>query len=240
VFEGKRLLALICARGGSKGLPRKNLRILGKDPLVVWSIKAAQECGCFDRIVVSTDDNEIAAVARNYGAEVPFLRPSDLAQDRSAEWLVWQHAIFALEKLDGFKADYLTVLPPTSPFRSVKDVMASIELLYTSNADIVISVNTAHRSPYFNMIEMTAEGLASLCKKPQKAVVRRQDAPLVFDMTTVCYTARTGFVASSSGIFDGKVKAVVVPELRALDIDTSVDLKFAEFLLSQGMIDGHG
>ncbi len=238
MIAGKNILGLICARGGSKGIPRKNLRMLGGKPLIGWSIEAGRSCPVIDHLVISTNDEGIAAVARDFGAEVPFLRPGELATDSSPEWLVWQHAIIEMAKL-GFKADYLVNLPPTSPFRSPDDIMLSLERLHQEEADIIISVTESGRNPYFNMIELDQQGFASLSKSPQSKIIRRQDAPRVYDMTTAFYTARCSYVLRAKGVFDGKVKVLEIPAIRAVDIDTELDLKFAEFLIAEGLISNH-
>jgi len=235
MIDGKRVLGLVCARGGSKGVPRKNLRKLGGRPLVAWSIASARTCPLIDRVILSTDDAEIAETAKAFGAEVPFLRPADLARDDSPEWLVWRHALSEMERC-GFAADYLVVLPPTSPFRDVPDVEESLRQLHATGADIVISVTDASRNPYFNMVELDARGEARLCKRPTGGVVRRQDAPKVYDITTVVYSTRADFVLRAGGTWEGTVQAVHIPALRALDIDTEMDLRFAEFLLAEGHV----
>ena len=236
MFKGKRVLGLICARGGSKGVPKKNIRPLGGRPLIGWSIESAKTCDLIDRIVVSTDDEEIARVAEHYGANVPFIRPEELARDNSPEWFVWQHALRKLGRLDNFRPDYLIVLPPTAPFRSHDDIRKSLEVIRERDVDIVISVTEANRNPYFNMVELDSNGFANLVNSPEGKVVRRQDAPEVFDMTTVLYTARTEFILKANGIFEGNVRAIMIPQNRALDIDTEMDFKFAEFLISEGLV----
>jgi len=236
MIDGKRVLGLVCARGGSKGVPRKNLRKLGGRPLAAWSIALARACPLIDRVILSTDDAEIAETAKAFGAEVPFLRPAELARDDSPEWLVWRHALSEMERRCGFAADYLVVLPPTSPFRNVADVEGSLRQLHATGADIVISVTDATRNPYFNMVELDATGEARLCKRPPGGVVRRQDAPKVYDITTVVYSTRADFVQRASGTWEGTVQAVHIPAARALDIDTEMDLQFAEFLLAEGHV----
>ena len=239
MYKDKRILGLICARGGSKGVPKKNIKHLGGKPLIGWSIDIARRCKFIDRIVVSTDDPEIAAIAKDFGADVPFIRPEELAMDDSPEWLVWQHALRKLGELNEFRADYLTVLPPTSPFRLSKDVRRSVELIYSDDIDMVISVTRSGRNPYFNMVELDSNGLAHLSKKPEQKISRRQDTPHVFDMTTVLYTARTDFVLNAESLFDGKVKPLMIPETRAVDIDTEMDFKFAEFLISKDLVEAN-
>jgi N-acylneuraminate cytidylyltransferase len=236
MIDGKRVLGLVCARGGSKGVARKNLRALGGRPLVAWSIGAAKACALIDRVVVSTEDAEIAQTAEGFGAEVPFLRPAELARDESPEWLVWRHALAEMAARHGFAADYLVVLPPTSPFRDTTDVEGSLQKLHASSADIVISVTDASRNPYFNMVEFDDAGTPALCKRPPKGVIRRQDAPRVCDITTVVYSARADYVHRAGGTWEGAVQAVHIPALRALDIDTEMDLRFAEFLLAEGHV----
>jgi N-acylneuraminate cytidylyltransferase len=236
MIDGKRVLGLVCARGGSKGVPRKNLRKLGGRPLVAWSIASARACPLIDRVILSTEDAEIAETAKAFGADVPFLRPAELARDDSPEWLVWRHALNEMERRCGFAADYLVVLPPTSPFRDVPDVEASLRRLHATGADIVISVTDASRNPYFNMVELEATGEARLCKGTASGVVRRQDAPKVYDITTVVYSTRADFVQRAGGTWEGTVQTVHIPAARALDIDTEMDLRFAEFLLAEGHV----
>ncbi len=229
-------MALICARGGSKGLPGKNLRVLGGRPMIAWSIDSAKQCPSIDRVIVSTDCPKIAKVARDYKAQVPFMRPAELAEDNSPEWPVWQHALRQIENSDTFRPDYLVVLPPTSPFRSGADIMNGIKTLHEEDADIIISITESGRNPYFNMVELDHEGYAHLSKLPDRTITRRQDAPKVYDMTTVLYTSTREFVLNSKGTFEGRVKVIMIPGIRAVDIDTDTDLRFAEFLISEGMI----
>ena len=224
-------VALICARGGSKGLPGKNIKKLGGTPLIGWSIKVAKRIERVSRVIVSTDSEEIAEIALEYGAEVPFMRPKDLALDDSPEWLVWRHAINYLESRQGEKIEGLVVLPATAPLRSIEDVNDCIDEFEKGEVDPVITVSEANRSPYFNMIVNDKKGYSSLVIQLKKGIVRRQDAPKVYDMTTVAYVVNTNFVKKFDGIFEGMVKSVVVPPERAIDIDTMLDFKIAEYLI---------
>ena len=225
-------IGLICARGGSKGLSRKNLRPLGGKPLLGWAIETARSCPSIDRVVVSTEDQEIAACAKTFGAEVPFVRPNELARDDSAELLVWQHAIRTLGSLDDRVPELLVNIPTTSPLRAVDDVEGCIENLVQNDADLCITVRQAQRNPYFNMVKLN-DGWASLVIAAPTSSFRRQDAPPVFDMTTVAYAARCEYLLRTSRLLDGKVRATLVPDERAVDIDTELDLAFAEFLLKR-------
>ncbi|MBI4589774.1 MAG: acylneuraminate cytidylyltransferase family protein [Candidatus Rokubacteria bacterium] len=228
------VVAIIPARAGSKGVPRKNIRPLAGKPLIAYAIETALASDLIDRVIVSTDDTEIADVARRYGAEVPFMRPRELAQDDSPEWLTWQHAVRMLKATEGVATiDACVCISPTSPLRAVEDVEACIRLLLKSDADLVMTVKPAERNPYFNMVALDGAGYARLVIPPERPIYRRQDAPPLYDITTVAYAFRPQFVLRADSEFEGRVKAVVVPAERALDIDTELDLKFAEFLLSQ-------
>lgn len=226
-------VAFIFARGGSKGVPRKNVRNLGGLPLIAYSIQVAQVCSSISRVVVSTDDEEIAAVAREYGAEVPFIRPAGLASDASSEYDAWKHAVRFFEENIQEKIDIFVSLPATSPLRSVDDVERCIQEYLLIEVDTVVTVKEAARSPFFNMLWNDAEGFSELVNLAPdgKRYVRRQDAPQVYDMTTVAYVTSPDFILNSNSIFDGKVRSVLIPDERALDIDTLYDFKLAECLI---------
>lgn len=224
------IIGFIFARGGSKGVLRKNIRALAGKPLIAYAIETARASALIDRVIVSTDDTEIAKVAEQYGAEVPFMRPTALAQDDSPEWLAWQHA---LHTLTAAQPDVFVSIPPTAPLRQVEDLDACIKALLQSEADIVITVAPAYRNPYYNMVMLDDKGYARVVISADQGIHRRQTAPTVYDMTTVAYAARSAFILKANSIFEGKVGAVVVPAERAIDIDTELDFKLAEFLLSQ-------
>ena len=223
-------IVLICARGGSKGLPGKNIRPLNGTPLIGWSIKIAKEIERVSRVIVSTDSKEIAKIALEYGAEVPFIRPENLALDNSPEWSVWRHAINYLENQQSEKIDALVVLPVTAPLRSIRDVNKCIDLFEKGGTDSVITVSESNRNPYFNMTSNDSKGYSSLVIQSDKGITRRQDAPEVFDMATVAYVVDTNFIKEFNGIFEGRVKNVVIPRERAVDIDNMIDFKIAECL----------
>jgi N-acylneuraminate cytidylyltransferase len=208
--------------------------MLAGKPLIAHAIETARASRFIDRVVVSTEDEEIAAVARRYGAEVPFMRPVDLAKDDSPEWLAWRHVIRTLCGENGRPAwKAFVCVPTTSPLRSVTDVDGCIELLLKSDADIVIAVSPSGRSPYFNMVTLDDKGYARLVIQPSKTAFRRQDAPAVYDMTTIAYAVRPEFVLSADSMFQGRMMARIVPSERALDIDTELDFEIAEFLLGK-------
>lgn len=221
--------AFIFARGGSKGLPGKNIKLLAGKPLLQYSIDTALNSPSIDKVFVSTDDADIAQVAINAGAII-IDRPPELATDTSPEWLSWRHAIEWVERYYG-KFDGFVSLPTTSPLRDIIDVEAALEQLIKASADICISVTSANRSPYFNMIKKTDNDLVELVNKPTSDVHRRQDAPEVFDITTVVYATTPDFVLKSYGLFSGKVTSIEVPKARAVDIDDIYDFKLAEAIL---------
>ena len=218
----------IFARGGSKGVPGKNIKPLGGLPLIGHAIRAGQESGMLDRIIVSTDDTQIARIARNLGAEAPFKRPEELAQDTSPEWLAWQHAVDQMDVFDTFVS-----LPCTSPMRNGEDVKHCIELFEQGGCDVVVTAREAERHPSFNMVTLDENGYAAIAMQPKEHITRRQDAPAVFDLTTVCYVTTPDFIRQHSGIFQGRVKAAIIPAERALDIDTELDFAFAEFMMER-------
>nr|WP_180237267.1 acylneuraminate cytidylyltransferase family protein [Lacimicrobium alkaliphilum] len=218
--------AFIFARGGSKGLPGKNIRPLGGIPLITHSIRHAQALTDVTRIYVSTDSDEIADVAIRAGAEV-IHRPSALASDTTPEWQAWQHAVEYLQQQDQ-NFDVFLSLPATSPLRSVDDIKKCLAALDT-DTDMVITAAPASRHPCFNMIHRSDDGQSRLVMS-NSSVDRRQDAHPVYDMTTVAYVTRPDFIMRNSGIFSGRVKSVLVPRERAIDIDEELDFLFAEAL----------
>jgi len=212
-------------------LPGKNLKVLDGVPLITRAIQQAHEIERIDRVIVSTDCGDIAEVARVAGAEVPFMRPPDLAKDDSPEWGVWRHAVKYIKEVEGRDLGLLMVVPPTAPLRFIEDLEACLDEYEQGQADIVITVTDAHRSPYFNQVEITDEGQAHLAIRPERSIIRRQDSPVVFDVTTVAYVVKPEFVMAKDGVFEGVVRTVFVPKERALDIDTDLDFRMAEFFL---------
>jgi N-acylneuraminate cytidylyltransferase len=223
--------AFIFARGGSKGLPGKNIRSLGGKPLIAWSIEHAHAVDRIERVLVSTDSEEIAAVALEYGAEVPFIRPEELARDDSPEWLAWQHALNYLRESNGALPDAMVSVPTTAPLRLPVDIENCLDEFEKGDADIVITVAEAHRSPYFNIVKFNLDGTVGVVIPPKSRIARRQDSPMVYDVATVAYVARPEFVIAHNSIFDGRVRATKVPVNRAIDIDTLLDFQIAECLL---------
>lgn len=231
------MFGAIFARGGSKGIANKNLRLLGGTSLLGRSIGIATAVPEIDRVICSTDSPEIAAEARRCGAETPFMRPAKLAADDSPEWASWKHLAHYLVDQGADPHDVLVSLPTTAPLRSVDDVQSAIALLRNDNFDLVLGVTPSLRSPWFNMVEREPTGQVLLVAPPEAPVSRRQDAPPTFDITTVVYATRLSHVIDSSGVFDGRVGSILIPRERSIDIDTGVDLEYAEFLITTARTD---
>ena len=220
-----RTFAFVFARGGSKGIPRKNLQILAGKPLLAWSIEMGQSLAEVERVFVSTEDPEITETAISFGAEV-ITRPAELAQDTSPEWLAWQHAIKVVEEKFGRFERFLS-LPATAPLRSQQDVERCLNRL-DKETDVVISMTPATRSPWFNMVYQGPKGDLRLLVEGN--YTRRQDAPIGYDVTTLAYVLRPEFILEKQRLWDGRVKGIEIPPERALDIDTPLDLEIARFL----------
>lgn len=228
-----RVLGLVCARGGSKGIPSKNLQLLGDKPLVAHAVCQAIGCKAVDSVVVSTDSPEIAEVAVESGASVPFLRPVELSRDDTPEWQVWQHALDWFQNEFGYLPQTVLVVPPTSPLRLESDLQACLDKIQSAEVDIVVTMTPAKRNPYFNMVQRDSDGNLMLLSSTKEKIERRQTAPEVFDLTTVAYAFRPRFVLESKGMWSGHVAGVVVPSDRAIDIDDETDLDFARLIFER-------
>lgn len=225
-FYKKKIYAFIFARGGSKGLPNKNILKLGNKPLLAHSIDVAKQIKQIERIFVSTDNQSIKSIALKYGAEV-IIRPANLSGDFSPEVEAWRHAITYLkDREENF--DIFVSLPTTSPLRNCNDVINAIEFL-DDRTDAVITVTPSSRSPYFNIISRKENGLSKLLFD-KKLFFHRQSVPRTFDITTVAYVLKPNFILQSDNIFDGNVKSLIIPKERAVDIDDYNDFLLAKFL----------
>lgn len=222
-----RTYCFIFARGGSKGIPNKNIIDFGGLPLIAHSIRIAKQVQEIDKVIVSSDSDEILSISKEYGAEV-IKRPDELASDQASEFLAWQHAVQVIKQNEDF--DLFLSLPPTAPLRSEEDILNCFSVL-DSKTDIVITVTPSSRSPYFNMVTRN-ESKATKLILEKDIYFRRQDVPVSFDITTVAYLTRPGYIMSANTIFDGEVKSVIVPKERAIDIDDNFDLMLARTILS--------
>jgi len=224
------VIVTICARGGSKGVPGKNLRPLLGRPLLAYAIECARACAEVSGIVVSTDDDAIAAAAEACGVCVPFRRPPELATDSAPKLPVIRHAAAWMEERWGRRAELVLDLDVTVPLRAPEDVQACISALRSGDADAVITVYEAERNPYFNMVELQG-GWAQPVARPAQPILRRQDAPRVLSVTPAVFGFRRDFLDRGDYIYAGRVATVELPRERAVDIDTELDFAFVEFLL---------
>ena len=220
--------AFIFARGGSKGLPKKNILDLGGLPLIAHSILSAKKNLMIDDIFVSTDSSEIEDVAYSYKAKV-IKRPKELAQDESSEWLAWIHAVNFLHE-QGYEFNKFISLPATAPLRADEDITNCL-LALKGDVDVVITVTPANRNPSFNMVKRDTKGISELIIKSN--LVRRQDAPLVYDMATVAYVTTPKYILNAKNLFEGNTYSVIIPKDRAVDIDDEIDFLLAEKLFER-------
>ena len=224
--------AFIFARGGSKGLPGKNILSIAGTPLVGHAVNIARSLSDVDQVFVSTDSEEIAAVAKDYSALV-IDRPASLASDTAPEWLAWQHAIDYVNSHYG-EFDCFLSLPATAPLRQKNDVQQCLNRFFIGDVDVVLTVTEASRSPWFNMVKKSTNGIVNLViSNVENHPCRRQDAPQCYDLTTVAYVCRPKFILESSSMWDGIVASVDIPIERSIDIDTAMDFAVACFLMEQ-------
>ncbi len=231
MINKKKILAIIPARGGSKRLPGKNIRLLGGIPLIKHTINAVIHSKYVDKIIVSTDDKQIASVAKESGADVPFLRPAELSTDTANTFSVVEHALLFLKKKPGQEYDYILLLQPTSPLRTSKDIDASVELLEQKNADAVISVCECEHSPIWS--NTLPENL-SMNKfiKEEYANIRSQDLPTFYRLNGAIYLVDIKRLLDEQDfILKEKSFAYVMDSNKSVDIDNEIDFKLAEILL---------
>jgi CMP-N,N'-diacetyllegionaminic acid synthase len=232
MYKGKKIIITICARGGSKGVPGKNIRKLAGKPLLAHSIQAAKDSGIADRIMVSTDDEEIRKVAVKNGIEVPFLRPKKLADSKTSREEVIAYATEQAQKYWGEDYDIIVDIGNATPFTNGKDVRAVVKLLVDSpHTDVAFTVTPAARNPYFNMVEVDNKGYAHVSKKPATYVSRRQDTPPVYDMNDGAYAMWKDTYLKARTVRQERVRVYVMPPERSVDIDREIDFKIAELLM---------
>lgn len=228
------ILATICCRGGSKGVPGKNIKLLNGLPLIAYTIQSAKKTKLINELIISTDSVEIADTAKQFGAAVPFMRPNNLASDTASKWPVFIHAVEEYEKLTGNEVEYLVDLDVTVPLKSAEDIDGAIQLAKDNPAvDVVITGYEPERNPYFNMMEINKDGFAEIVKKTLKPIVRRQDAPQVYSLTPAAYVVKKSALYSFEHWSKAKCMIYPMPRERAIDIDTEIDFKIVEFLINQ-------
>lgn len=228
------ILATICCRGGSKGVPGKNIKLLNGKPLIAYTIEVAKKCRLVDDIIVSTDDERIAEVAKSLGAKVPFIRPAELASDAASKWPVFIHAVESYEQATGATVDYLVDIDVTVPLKTAEDIDGAIQVaLDDKEADVVITGYEPEKNPYFNMMEVGTDGYASIVKKAEKPIVRRQDAPLIYGLSGAAFVVKKDALYRCEHWSTAQCKVHPIPRERAVDIDTPIDFEIIKFLISQ-------
>ena len=225
--------AWIFARGGSQELPGKNIKMLNGQPLIAYAIQTALESKYISKVFVSTDDAAIAEVARAYGAEVPFVRPAELASNRAPEREAWRHAIKWLNTSEFPAMDVMISLPATAPLRTVDEVDCAIEHFISGPWDTVLSICRTNRHPSFNVVQLSADGAAQLAMPLETTATRRQDCQPLYDITTAFYVTSPAFVLREDSFWKGRTGTVEIPEAHAVDIDTALDFEFAEFMMKK-------
>ena len=229
-----RVLGVITARGGSKGLPQKNIRPLAGRPLIAHTIHAALKSSLLDRTVVSTDDPQIAEVARQYGAEAPFLRPPELAGDEASVYPALAHAVRWLEEQNSYRPDYVMLLQPTSPLRTVEDIDNSVTIALENDADGVVSLCETKQHPY-QAKQVTGDGRIEDFIPLERVYYRRQNVPPVHAPNGAIYLVRREILMKRQTFYTDRTYAYIMSPERSLDIDSSWDLHLAELILRGGM-----
>lgn len=233
-----RILGVIPARGGSKGLQNKNIRLLQNVPLVVHTIRAAQASRVLTDLLVSTDDSTIASVASESRVDVPFLRPAELSTDTASTWDVVRHAVRFWENKFQVRLDSIVVLQPTSPLRTADDIDRSIQMFYEQKADICVTVTLSSDNPYLNLVQKDSVGSQFVRPVADKMASynRRQDAPQVYALNGAVYVIGRSQLEIVDNIFRfSRVAIVEMPRSRSIDIDNEDDLSLAEFWLERGV-----
>lgn len=225
MIDGRTVLAVVPARGGSKGIPKKNVKLIAGKPLIAWTIEAALKSKYIDRVIVSTDCEEIATVAREHGADVPFMRPSELAQDETPGVAVVAHATQTVGD-----ANIVVLLQPTSPLRASSDIDASIELFSRSGDAPVVSVTEARESPQW-MFTISAGRLERAADASKPMPSTRQELPTYFTLNGAIYISTDERIIKQESYLTPETVPFEMPIERSVDIDDPFDFFVAEKLL---------
>lgn len=226
------MLAIIPARGGSKGVPKKNIKILGDKPLIQWTIDAAIKSKLIDRVILSTDDHEIAQTCKQFDIEIPFMRPGYLAKDDSLAVDNYLYTIERLKKEFGFKENEFIVLLPTSPFRSCDDIDEAIDVFYSQSADSIISCcEIEHPVEWALGLDSSGKIISNIAK-----IKNRQDYKKKYRANGAIYILKYSLLKTTKTYFNKNSVAYIMPPEKSIDIDTQIDFKFAEFLINTNAI----
>jgi CMP-N-acetylneuraminic acid synthetase len=233
------VLGIITARGGSKGVPGKNIKPLAGKPLLAWTIEAALQSRLLDRVIVSTDDEEIALVSRRWGAPVPFMRPSELAQDASPHILAILHALDWLEQEEGYLPTAVCLLQPSSPLRKSEDIDAVMELAQEKKAEAVVTVTEAVEHPVLSR-RMDADGHLHQFVPCNVDYPRRQDLPPAYTINGAVYFNRAESLKTKQTFYPEDIYGYVMPAERSLQIDTLWEFHLADLILRDRLGMGAG
>jgi CMP-N-acetylneuraminic acid synthetase len=229
-------LCVISARGGSGGLPGKNIREIGGKPLIAWSIEQALATPEVNRVVVSTDSDEIANVAIKFGAQVPFVRPAELSTSDAGKFGVFKHALVECERIYREEYEFYLDLDCTNPLRDIHDISACISQYRSSRKDGIDGVFTicsARKNPYFNLLEEDPQGALKVSKSLSSNIVCRQAAPEVFEHVASIYVLNPEYIKKSSYLLDGYTTGYNIGVEKSLDIDSEFDFKLVEYLMKK-------
>ena len=226
-------LCTICARAGSKGVKNKNIRPLRGKPLLAYSIQQAKESGLFDEIVVSSDSQEILEIGQQWGADRLIERPHKLATDEAGKLPAIQHCVETVESILETRFSVIVDLAVTSPLRLVQDIREAVLLLESKQVANVLSGSISHCSPYFNLVEVNEEGVVHLSKSPNPPIVRRQDAPVSYELNGSVYVWSREGLMNQNTLFLPSTQIFVMPYERSIDIDTEIDFTLIELLLQK-------
>jgi len=231
MYEGKEILAVIPARGGSKGLPGKNIRRLGDKPLIAWSIEAAQGSRYVDAVIVSTDSEGIASVARSWGGHVPFIRPAELATDNTKMVDVILHAVNSMQTFPP-RFSLILTLQPTSPLRTSEDIDNAVELFFAKKAKAIVSVCEMEHHPWWSNV-LPADGNMKDFLPAKIRNLNRQALPTYYRLNGALYLADIGFIEQTGSFITDDTFAYLMPQERSVDIDSLLDFRLAELLLQK-------
>lgn len=233
MYKNKKILAIIPARGGSKRVKGKNIRPMNHKPLIAHTIEAALACGMFDKVICTTDDRQIALIAKKYGAEVPFMRPKKLASDKAVGWQVLQHAVKTLSDKESYEPDFAVSLSVCAPLRNKQDIKRSVDKFIDKKANFVRSAVQSDSNPYFNLVEIK-NGKACLSKSSKNAVTQAQKAPKVYRVNDSINVVDIDFLFKHNVLtYDKKTYIVEMPPERSVDIDEELDFRMAELLMKK-------
>ena len=222
----------ICARGGSKGVTNKNIRMLMGKPLIAHTILQAKEADCFDLIVVSSDSLEILNISKEWGADMIVKRPEDMASDHSAKFPAIKHCVNTIEKQVHYEFDTIVDLDATSPLRSIDDIHNSLKMIENSdNSNNLVTGSPCRRSPYFNLVELNKNGFVSVSKDLNDPIIRRQDSPECFDLNASIYIWKRKAFYNNETVISSDTSLFVMPEERSIDIDSELDFEIVTLLM---------